>query len=81
MLALVSIIASLVASLARVVGGSAVAPGEFPDVVLVAGWTGLCSGTLIAPDVVLTAGHCTEIDPQAASTTARRRATSCRSHR
>ncbi|HEY3806072.1 MAG TPA: trypsin-like serine protease [Kofleriaceae bacterium] len=61
MLALVSIVASL----ARVVGGSAVAPGEFPDVVLVAGWTGLCSGTLIAPDVVLTAGHCTEIDPQA----------------
>jgi hypothetical protein len=58
-------LASWIASLSHVVGGSAVAPGEFPDVVLVAGWTGLCSGTLIAPDVVLTAGHCTEIEPQA----------------
>jgi trypsin len=55
----------LLALLAPVVGGSAVSPGDFPDVVLVAGWTGMCSGTLIAPDVVLTAGHCAEIDPKA----------------
>ena len=56
---------SLLALLAPVVGGSPVSPDEFPDVVLVAGWTGLCSGTLVAPDVVLTAGHCADIDPAA----------------
>ncbi len=56
---------ALLAVLAPVVGGSPVGPDEFPDVVLVAGWTGLCSGTVIAPDVVLTAGHCAAIDPQA----------------
>jgi secreted trypsin-like serine protease len=32
-------------------------------VVAVLGTKGLCTGTLIAPDVVLTAGHCIEIDP------------------
>jgi uncharacterized protein (TIGR03382 family) len=61
MLALVAWLALL----APVVGGSPVSANEFPDVVLVAGWTGTCSGVLVAPDVVLTAGHCSEIDPQA----------------
>jgi hypothetical protein len=56
---------ALLAVIAPVVGGSPVGPDEFPDVVVVAGWTGLCSGTLIAPDLVLTAGHCASIDPQA----------------
>ncbi len=61
MLALVAWLALL----APVVGGSPVSAYQFPDVVLVAGWTGMCSGVLVAPDVVLTAGHCSEIDPQA----------------
>jgi secreted trypsin-like serine protease len=61
MLALVACLAVL----APVVGGSPVSANQFPDVVLVAGWTGMCSGVLVAPDVVLTAGHCSEIDPQA----------------
>ena len=46
-----------------IVGGSNVPPGEWPDAVAVLGSTGTCSGTLIAPDVVLTAGHCAGIKP------------------
>ena len=51
------------ATTAPVVGGTPVSPGEWPDAVAVLGTRGTCSGTLIAPDVVLTAGHCTEITP------------------
>jgi trypsin len=45
-----------------VVGGSDAAPGEFPsvsEVIIAKGF--LCTGTLIAPDTVLTAGHCSSI--------------------
>jgi len=45
----------------RVVGGSAVKAGAFPDCVAVgndAQWG--CTGTLIAPNVVVTAGHCAD---------------------
>ncbi len=47
-----------------VIGGSKVKAHAWPDVVAVLGTGGSCSGTLIAPDVVLTAGHCIEIDPK-----------------
>src|SRR5580704_1687783 len=47
-----------------VVGGTPVPAGTWPDAVAVIGATGTCSGTLIAPDIVLTAGHCSEIEPQ-----------------
>lgn len=47
-----------------VIGGRPVSRGDWPDVVAVLGDTGACSGTLIAPDVVLTAGHCVEIQPR-----------------
>ncbi len=47
-----------------VIGGTSVARGAWPDVVAVLGTTGACTGTLIAPDVVLTAGHCVEIEPK-----------------
>jgi len=40
-----------------------VPPGKWPDAVAILGPKGSCSGTLIAPDVVLTAGHCTGIEP------------------
>lgn len=46
-----------------VVGGGMVPPGKWPDAVAVLGATGSCTGTLIAPDVVLTAGHCANINP------------------
>ena len=51
------------ASPAPIVGGDKVASGRWPDVVAVIGHAGVCTGTLIAPDVVLTAGHCIEIEP------------------
>lgn len=43
----------------RIVGGSTVRYGEFPDCVLIGtagGW--MCTGVVIAPQVVLTAAHC-----------------------
>jgi uncharacterized protein (TIGR03382 family) len=46
-----------------IVGGTTVEPGQWPDAVAVLGSTGTCTGTLIAPDVVLTAGHCANIKP------------------
>ena len=46
-----------------VVGGSQVPAGKWPDAVAVLGTSGTCTGTLVAPDVVLTAGHCADIDP------------------
>lgn len=46
-----------------IVGGLDVPAGKWPDTVAVLGETGICTGTLIAPDVVLTAGHCADITP------------------
>ena len=42
----------------RIVGGSQVPRGRWPDVVAVMLRDGACTGVLVAPDVVLTAGHC-----------------------
>jgi secreted trypsin-like serine protease len=48
-----------------VVGGRAVAHGEFPDVVAVlTEQGGLCSGTLLGADLVLTAAHCIDLVPR-----------------
>jgi len=63
---LVSTVATAVASPPPppIVGGQTAKPGAWPDVVAVLAPDGACTGTLIAPDVVLTAGHCTtEITP------------------
>jgi len=49
---------------APVVGGTTVPKGEWPDAVAVLADTAACTGTLIAPDVVLTAGHCIEVAPK-----------------
>src|SRR5262245_45538780 len=48
-----------------VIGGTPVKPGEWPDAVAVLSRDAACTGTLIAPDVVLTAGHCIASDPVA----------------
>ena len=53
------IVGSVHASNQKVVGGEEVSPGDWPDVAAI--WYGdevLCTGVLIAPDLVLTAGHC-----------------------
>ncbi len=44
----------------EVIGGTAVPAGKWPDAVAVVGAQGSCTGTLIAPDIVLTAGHCAD---------------------
>src|SRR6188508_2660685 len=41
-----------------IIGGTSAPAGKWPDTVAVLGPQSACSGTLIAPDVVLTAGHC-----------------------
>jgi uncharacterized protein (TIGR03382 family) len=46
-----------------VVGGSPAAPGAWPDAVAVLSAEAACTGTLITPDVVLTAGHCIDTQP------------------
>jgi secreted trypsin-like serine protease len=48
---------------APVVSGTNVPVGQWPDAVAVLARDAMCTGTLIAPDVVLTAGHCIETDP------------------
>ena len=48
---------------APVVGGTTVPEGAWPDAVAVLAQSAACTGTLIAPDVVLTAGHCIEVAP------------------
>jgi len=60
MLLLLPVLASASTS---VVGGTSVKPGEWPDAVAVLAQDAECTGTLITPDVVLTAGHCIAADP------------------
>lgn len=46
-----------------VIGGTQAPAGKWPDAVAVLGAQGACTGTLIAPDVAITAGHCAEVNP------------------
>lgn len=41
-----------------IIGGEPTAPGEFDGVVAIQAGNGLCSGTVVAPRLVLTAAHC-----------------------
>jgi len=53
----------VVSSITSVIGGAAVEPGHWPDAVAVLSATTACTGTLITPDIVLTAGHCLDPEP------------------
>lgn len=44
--------------LRKIFGGEAVPEGSYPDVVAVLGNQRICTGTLVTPNVVLTAAHC-----------------------
>jgi len=62
-LALATAMLALAASpSSAIVGGSDASPGEYPAVAQVSYGIFSCTGTLIAPDVVLTAGHCSSVD-------------------
>ncbi len=50
-----------------IVGGNDASPGEYPAVAHVSYGVFLCTGTLIAPDTVLTAGHCSSVTGAAVS--------------
>ena len=53
-----------------IVGGSDASPGEWPAVAAVSYGLFSCTGTLIAPNVVLTAGHCSSVTGAAVGTPA-----------
>ena len=69
LLALVcALLAITAAPSAAIVGGNDASPGEYPAVAHVSYGVFLCTGTLIAPDTVLTAGHCSSVTGAAVST-------------
>jgi trypsin len=54
-----------------VVGGTTAAPGSYPAVAQISfGFAFLCTGTLISPDTVLTAGHCSSMTSEAVASPA-----------
>jgi trypsin len=50
-----------------IVGGHDASPGEYPAVAQISYGAFLCTGTLIDPDTVLTAGHCSSVTGAAVS--------------
>ena len=74
-LSLVCTLAALAAAIAApssgaVVGGQDASPDEYPAVARITYGPFLCTGTLIAPDTVLSAGHCSSVTGAAIATPA-----------
>src|SRR4051812_5264556 len=65
-----ALLAVTAAPSSAVVGGTDTAPGEYPSVAQITFGGFLCTGTLIAPDTVLSAGHCGSITGAAVATPA-----------
>ena len=58
LLALIAVLALSVTPAMAIVGGDDAEPGEYPAVAKITFGAFSCTGTLIAPDAVLSAGHC-----------------------
>src|SRR5918994_341162 len=68
MFALVCALLAITASPSlAIVGGDDAEPGEYPAVAHISYGAFLCTGTLIQPDTVLTAGHCSSVTGAAVS--------------
>jgi trypsin len=66
----VALLGATAASSSAVVGGGPASPGEYPSVAEVTFGPFLCTGTLVTPDWVLTAGHCGSVTGSAVASPA-----------
>jgi secreted trypsin-like serine protease len=66
----VALLGAAAAPSSAVVGGGNASPGEYPSVAEITFGPFLCTGTLISPDWVLSAGHCGSVTGAAVATPA-----------